>query len=332
METRPLEPKHAEAVHALVTRPEIARWGPATPFEALEPWTDRLADKGDAWAWLGAFEGGLRGCAQVKFHHRRRCIHLARVHLWGDAVALRALVAEIVGLADGWFGLSRLEASYEAESPQAQALVAAGFEVEATCRGGAFRDGRPRDLVVHGRLRPGWSPAVPGPMEAPPRPEGRVEVRIRPLLPADAEAAAALHRQPSIVAGTLMTPGMTATRWRAFSPLPHRFAAEVDGELVGFLALSEGEHRSVYGLGMVVDEGHQGRGVGGALLDAALDLADRWLGARRVELEVFCDNPRAKGLYLGRGFEIEGLRRALALRDGGYADALVMGRLRPDLG
>jgi putative acetyltransferase len=78
---------------------------------------------------------------------------------------------------------------------------------------------------------------------------------------------------------------------------------------------------------MGVHDAWQGRGAGRALLAAALDMADRWLGLTRVELTVYADNLRAIGLYERFGFVREGLHRDFALRDGAYVDALAMARL-----
>jgi RimJ/RimL family protein N-acetyltransferase len=50
-----------------------------------------------------------------------------------------------------------------------------------------------------------------------------------------------------------------------------------------------------------------GRGVGGELIEAALGLAFRTLGAHRVELMVFEENERARRAYLKAGFAEEGL-------------------------
>ena len=72
----------------------------------------------------------------------------------------------------------------------------------------------------------------------------------------------------------------------------------------------------------------QGRGIGTALVRAAVDLADRWLNLRRLELTVFADNERALKLYKKFGFEIEGLLRRYAFRDGAFVDAYFLARLR----
>jgi ribosomal protein S18 acetylase RimI-like enzyme len=76
--------------------------------------------------------------------------------------------------------------------------------------------------------------------------------------------------------------------------------------------------------GLAVDPGHQGEGVGGALLDAALALA-RERGARRLVLRVLSTNDVARRLYASRGFEVEGARREAFLLEGAYVDDLMMG-------
>ena len=71
-----------------------------------------------------------------------------------------------------------------------------------------------------------------------------------------------------------------------------------------------------------------GRGAGTALMAAAVEQADRWLGLTRLELFVWTDNMRAIALYERFGFEREGVMRRYAFRDGEYVDALGMARLR----
>jgi putative acetyltransferase len=62
-----------------------------------------------------------------------------------------------------------------------------------------------------------------------------------------------------------------------------------------------------------------------------MDLADHWLGLKRLELAVYTDNAPAIALYRKFGFEIEGIEEADAFRDGAFADNYVMARLRGDL-
>ncbi|MBN1284940.1 MAG: GNAT family N-acetyltransferase [Anaerolineae bacterium] len=71
---------------------------------------------------------------------------------------------------------------------------------------------------------------------------------------------------------------------------------------------------------------------GEALMAAALDLADSWLGLRRVELDVFTDDAPAIALYEKCGFTREVTVRRYAIRDGDFADAFVMARINERLG
>jgi GNAT superfamily N-acetyltransferase len=48
--------------------------------------------------------------------------------------------------------------------------------------------------------------------------------------------------------------------------------------------------RHVGSMGMAVRDDWQGKGVGTALMEAALDLADNWLNLTRIEVTVYVDN------------------------------------------
>jgi putative acetyltransferase len=61
---------------------------------------------------------------------------------------------------------------------------------------------------------------------------------------------------------------------------------------------------------------------------SALEIADNWLRLTRIELTVYADNERAIRLYERTGFEVEGLLRRYATRQGELAHALMMARLR----
>jgi hypothetical protein len=60
---------------------------------------------------------------------------------------------------------------------------------------------------------------------------------------------------------------------------------------------------------MAVHDDWQGKGVGAALMEAALDLADNWLNLTQVELNVYTDNA-AGAAFSGR--ELGDLRRSFA--------------------
>lgn len=83
-------------------------------------------------------------------------------------------------------------------------------------------------------------------------------------------------------------------------------------------------HRGVLGMGVIAD--WRGRGVGAALLTAALDLASR-REFIRIELDVHADNAAAIALYEKFGFAREGVQSDGALIDGRFVDVVLMARV-----
>ena len=80
-------------------------------------------------------------------------------------------------------------------------------------------------------------------------------------------------------------------------------------------------------LGVSVRAGWRDRGVGSALLAAALDWARATGVVTRIELSVYAENARAIHLYEKFGFAIEGRRRDAVRHSGRLVDDLVMARL-----
>ena len=160
---------------------------------------------------------------------------------------------------------------------------------------------------------------------------------IRRAEPRDAEAMQAIFAAPGAQAGTLQMPLPSVEMWRKrlaeFPPDDYLLVAEAGGEVVGNCGLHAAarspRRRHAGSVGISVRDDWQGRGVGTALLAAAIDLADRWIGYTRLELTVYEDNAAALALYRKFGFEVEGTLRQYALRDGTYVDAHAMARLRP---
>ncbi|MDQ3609333.1 MAG: GNAT family N-acetyltransferase [Actinomycetota bacterium] len=157
---------------------------------------------------------------------------------------------------------------------------------------------------------------------------------VRPARPDDAEPfavviAAVADEGDSILTEAPVDVAGFSLRVRQTIRDPHHallVLVEAD-EVVGCLGLHPTNAQGVSTLGMAVLEGSRGRGGGGALLDAALSAA-RERGIHKVELEVFCDNARAIGLYASRGFAVEGVRREHHLRkDGSRRSALLMALL-----
>jgi RimJ/RimL family protein N-acetyltransferase len=160
-------------------------------------------------------------------------------------------------------------------------------------------------------------------------------ITIRPADPGDASElialAAAVGREP----GDWL---LTTDAWRSVADerrylravRRHADAAvyvAVDGEsVIGRLSLARDPHPSsahVADLGLMVAASHRRRGVGRALLQAAVAWARR-AGVSKLELHVFPWNEPAIQLYEAFGFEREGVRRRHYLRDGVAVDALLM--------
>jgi putative acetyltransferase len=160
----------------------------------------------------------------------------------------------------------------------------------------------------------------------------KIEVRAAEL--SDVEALTRLFAHRSAYAQTLQLPLQSTEVWRkrlvTNDDTQITLVATVAGEVVGNLGLTRftrPRRAHVGEIGMGVRDDWQGQGVGSALLEAALDLADNWLGIRRLELHVHADNDRAIALYRKFGFQPEGTHRAYAIRNGIYVDSLSMARL-----
>ncbi|MEV0981578.1 GNAT family N-acetyltransferase [Streptomyces sp. NPDC049915] len=106
--------------------------------------------------------------------------------------------------------------------------------------------------------------------------------------------------------------------------------AEIDGSVVGYVRLgtptplpSNAHVRYIRGL--AVAEEARGKGVGRALLRAAVAQA-RGQGFRRITLRVLGHNTGARALYESEGFVVEGLQPEEFFLDGVYVDDVMMGK------
>lgn len=164
-------------------------------------------------------------------------------------------------------------------------------------------------------------------------PRGRIVVRATQST--DLDALAALFNLPGVRRGTLAMPFLAtrtlvereAKRTRG-SVQVMSFCATLDSRVIGNVDVIPQPPRRAHcaEIGIAVHDAHAGRGVGTALLAAAITCADQSLGLRRLELRVFVDNAAAIALYRKFGFVEEGRSRGYAMRDGVLADALHMAR------
>jgi RimJ/RimL family protein N-acetyltransferase len=155
--------------------------------------------------------------------------------------------------------------------------------------------------------------------------DGRLTVR--PATPDDDAALLALDAGEP---GTGFPSVFTRSRTTFFgsSARADTLVADSDGVVVGYVSLThptplpENAHVSALE-GFTVAPAWRGRGVGAALLDAAVDEARR-RGARKLSLRVLATNERARRRYAAAGFVVEGVLRDEFVIDGRTVDDVLM--------
>jgi ribosomal protein S18 acetylase RimI-like enzyme len=155
-------------------------------------------------------------------------------------------------------------------------------------------------------------------------------IAIRPARPADGRAVARIDRA-TWTSATSPAPPPSPPDWRVFRAsldLRDVLVAELDGRVAGYVRLGrssplEATRHVQHVHGLAVDPALQRRGVGSALLRAAVAEA-RSRGARRITLRVLGGNEAARRLYERAGFVVEGVLRGEYLLDGEYVDDVLM--------
>ncbi len=162
-----------------------------------------------------------------------------------------------------------------------------------------------------------------------------MEITIRHIAERDYLDITEIYSQPKAIAGTLQLPFPAEQLWKKrlseHSPSLTMLVAEMDGSVRGSLGLMMMENirrRHCAHVGMGVHDDWHGKGIGSALLKAAIDQAENWLAITRLELTVFTDNTPAIALYEKFGFETEGTHRRFAFADGVYKDVYAMAKIK----
>ncbi len=106
--------------------------------------------------------------------------------------------------------------------------------------------------------------------------------------------------------------------------------AETGGRIIGLLNCKGGTRRATrhaVTLGLSIAREWRNQGVGGRLMERAIEWAKSTGNITRIELFVFVRNERAIHLYQKFGFVVEGRRQRAIYRNEEYLDDLMMALL-----
>ena len=107
------------------------------------------------------------------------------------------------------------------------------------------------------------------------------------------------------------------------------YVAEEDGKVLGLgILMNHGNLRKkhVGVITLMVNSDYQNKDIGSLLMDKLINLSES-LNIIRLELCVFRDNYKAINLYKKFGFKEEGIKIKSALKNGEYADEIIMARI-----
>jgi L-amino acid N-acyltransferase YncA len=155
-------------------------------------------------------------------------------------------------------------------------------------------------------------------------------VELRDLRPSDWPEVARIFEE-GIRTGnaTFETEVPTWEAWDAAHLPEHRFVAERDGRVVGWIALVPVSSRCCYAgvaeVSAYVAEGARSEGVGKALLAALIEASER-AGIWTLETGVFPENAASLGLLQRFGFRIVGTRERLGQLHGIWRNVIYLER------
>jgi L-amino acid N-acyltransferase YncA len=160
-------------------------------------------------------------------------------------------------------------------------------------------------------------------------------IEVRPMRDSDAEPVLRIY-QVGLDGGQASFESVAPT-WEAFDAgrLPaHRFVADDDGTVLGWVAVTAVSARPVYA-GVVehsvyVDPAARGRGVGLLLMErlvAATEAAGIWT----IQSGIFPENAASLALHRKVGFRVVGVRERIGRHHGTWRDVVFLERRSPSV-
>lgn len=159
---------------------------------------------------------------------------------------------------------------------------------------------------------------------------------IGPMVAADWPAVRSIYEGG--IATRNATFETSAPEWDAWDAARRpdcRLVARVDGEVVGWAALSPYSSRHVYrGVGEVsvyIAASARGKGIGRALLRSLIEAAEA-AGVWTLQAGIFPENDASIRLHAGEGFRVVGHRERIGQLDGEWRDVVLMERRSASVG
>jgi phosphinothricin acetyltransferase len=156
------------------------------------------------------------------------------------------------------------------------------------------------------------------------------EVLVRPMTEADAGAVLAIY-QAGMDGGNASF-DTTAPTWEAFDRgrlAAHRYVAEADGAVQGWIAVSPTSSRECYAgvveLSVYIAPSAQGRGIGALLMDTLITSSEQ-AGIWTIQAGIFPENVASLRLHERAGFRVVGVRERIGRHDGRWRDVIVLER------
>jgi L-amino acid N-acyltransferase YncA len=155
-------------------------------------------------------------------------------------------------------------------------------------------------------------------------------VELRPLTATDWPAAAEIYWDGMRDGlATFETEVPSWEEWDAAHLPDHRLVAELDGEIVGWAALSPASTRHCYASvaenSVYIAREVRGRGLGRALLEALIRRAEA-AGVWTIQTSIFPENRASLALHERCGFRVVGVRERIGKRDGIWRDTVLLER------